>query len=345
MVFDALWGLFSTDLAIDLGTANTLVYAKGKGILFSEPSVVAIRTDSKGKKNVLAVGREAKEMLGRTPDNISAIRPMKDGAIADFEIAGEMLRYFIAKAHDRKTLLRPRVVIAVPTGITPVEKRAVWEAAQSAGAREISLIVEPMAAAIGAGLPVTEASGNMVVDIGGGRTEVAVISLSGIVTSQSVWAAGDKMDEAILQYVKRKYNLLIGERTAELIKINIGTAYPEENPRTIGVKGRDLVTGIPKTLEINSEEVREALAELIGTIIDTVRITLDETPPELAADIVDKGIVLVGGGALLKNLDILLREVTSLPITVVDDPLSSIVLGAGMVLDNEELLHTVTFQY
>jgi rod shape-determining protein MreB len=293
----------------------------------------------------LAVGREAKEMLGRTPGNISAIRPMKDGAIADFEIAGEMLRHFIAKAHDRKTLLRPRVVIAVPSGITPVEKRAVRDSAQSAGAREIYLIEEPMAAAIGVGLPVTEASGNMVVDIGGGQTEVAVISLSGIVTSQSIRVAGDKMDEAILQYVKRKYNLLIGERTAELIKINIGSAYPEENPQSIEVKGRDLVTGIPKTLEINSEEVREALAESINTIIDTVRITLEGTPPELAADIVDKGIVLVGGGALLKNLDILLREVTSLPITIADDPLSSVVLGAGMVLDNEKLLHTVTFQY
>jgi rod shape-determining protein MreB len=345
MVFDALWGLFSMDLAIDLGTANTLVYVKGKGILFSEPSVVAIQRDSKGEKHVLAVGREAKEMLGRTPGNIFAIRPMKDGVIADFEITGEMLRYFIAKAHDRKTLLRPRVVISVPSGITPVEKRAVRESAQSAGAREIYLIEEPMAAAIGAGLPVTEASGNMVVDIGGGTTEVAVISLSGIVTSQSIRIAGDKMDEAIIQYVKRKYNLLIGERTAELIKINIGTAYPEENPQTIEVKGRDLVTGIPKTLEINSEEVREALAESINTIIDTVRITLEGTPPELAADIVDKGIVLVGGGALLKNLDVLLREVTSLPITIVDDPLSSIVLGAGMVLDNEQLLRTVTVQY
>ena len=345
MVFDALWGLFSTDLAIDLGTANTLVYVKGKGILFSEPSVVAIQRDSKGQKSVLAVGREAKEMLGRTPGNIFAIRPMKDGVIADFEITREMLRYFIAKAHNRRTLVRPRVVISVPSGITPVEKRAVRDSAQSAGAREIYLIEEPMAAAIGAGLPVTEASGNMVVDIGGGETEVAVISLSGIVTSQSIRVAGDKMDEAILQYVKRTYNLLIGERTAELIKINIGSAYPEENPQSIEVKGRDLVTGIPKTLEINSEEVREALAESINTIIDTVRITLEGTPPELAADIVDKGIVLVGGGALLKNLDILLREVTSLPITIVDDPLSSIVLGAGMVLDDEELLHTVTFQY
>ena len=345
MVFDALWGLFSTDLAIDLGTANTLVYVKGKGILFSEPSVVAIQMDSKGNKSILAVGREAKEMLGRTPGNIFAIRPMRDGVIADFEITGEMLRYFIAKAHNRKTLLRPRVVISVPSGITAVEKRAVRESAQSAGAREIYLIEEPMAAALGAGLPVTEASGNMVVDIGGGQTEVAVISLSGIVTSQSIRVAGDKMDEAILQYVKRKYNLLIGERTAELIKINIGSAYPEENPQSIEVKGRDLVTGIPKTLEINSEEVREALAESINTIIDTVRITLEGTPPELAADIVDKGIVLVGGGALLKNLDLLLREVTNLPITIADDPLSSVVLGAGMVLDNEKLLHTVTFQY
>jgi len=343
MVFDALWGLFSTDVAIDLGTANTLVYVKGKGIVFSEPSVVAIQMDSKGGKSVLAVGREAKEMLGRTPGNIFSIRPMRDGVIADFEITGEMLRYFIAKAHNRKTLLRPRVVISVPSGITPVEKRAVRESAQSAGAREIYLIEEPMAAAIGAGLPVTEASGNMVVDIGGGQTEVAVISLSGIVTSQSIRVAGDKMDEAILQYVKRKYNLLIGERTAELIKINIGSAYPEENPQSIEVKGRDLVTGIPKSLEINSEEVREALDESINTIIDTVRITLEGTPPELASDIVDKGIVLVGGGALLKNLDLLLREVTSLPITIVDDPLSSVVLGAGMVLDNEKLLHTVTF--
>jgi rod shape-determining protein MreB len=345
MVFDALWGLFSTDLAIDLGTANTLVYVKGKGILFSEPSVVAVQRDSKGQRSVLAVGREAKEMLGRTPGNIFAIRPMKDGVIADFEITGEMLRYFIAKAHNRRTLIRPRVVISVPSGITTVEKRAVAESVQSAGAREIYLIEEPMAAAIGARLPVTEASGNMVVDIGGGQTEVAVISLSGIVTSHSVRVAGDKMDEAILQYVKRKYNLLIGERSAELIKINIGSAYPEENPQSIEVKGRDLVTGIPKTLEINGEEVREALNESINTIIETVRITLEGTPPELAADIVDKGIVLVGGGALLKNLDVLLREVTNLPVTIVDDPLSSIVLGAGMVLDNEELLHTVTLQY
>ena len=345
MVFDSLWGLFSSDLAIDLGTANTVVYVKGKGIVVSEPSVVAIQRDSRGEKHVLAVGREAKEMLGRTPGNIFAIRPMKDGVIADFEITGEMLKYFIAKVHNRKTLLRPRVVISVPSGITPVEKRAVRESAQSAGAREIYLIDEPMAAAIGAGLPITEASGNMIVDIGGGTTEVAVISLSGIVTSQSIRVAGDKMDEALVQYIKRKYNLLIGERTGAFSQINIGTAYPEENPQTIEVKGRDLVTGIPKTLEINSEEVREGLAESINTIIDTVRITLEGTPPELAADIVDKGIGLVGGGALLEKLDVLLREGTRLPITIVDDPLSSIVLGAGMVLDNEKLLHTVTVQY
>jgi len=342
MVFDAIWGLFSTDLAIDLGTANTLVYVKGKGILFSEPSVVAVQMDSRGNKSVLAVGREAKEMSGRTPGNILAIRPMRGGVIADFEITGEMIRHFIAKAHRRKTLVRPRVVIAVPSGITPVEKRAVRESAQSAGAREIYLIEEPMAAAIGAGLPVTEASGNMVVDIGGGRTEVAVISLSGIVTSQSIRVAGDDMDEAILQYVKRKYNFLIGEQTAELIKINIGNAYPGKDPQSIEVKGRDLVTGIPKGIEINSEEVREALAESINTIIETVRITLEGTPPELAADIVDRGIVLVGGGALLRNLDLLLREVTSLSITIAEDPLSAIVRGAGTVLENEKLLQSVT---
>jgi rod shape-determining protein MreB len=345
MVFDSLWGLFSTDLAIDLGTANTVVYVKGKGIVFSEPSVVAIQNDSRGDKRIRAVGREAKEMLGRTPGTIFAIRPIKDGVIADFEITGEMLRYFIAKVHNRKALLRPRVVISVPSGITPVEKRAVRESAQSAGAREIYLIEEPMAAAIGAGLPITEASGNMIVDIGGGTTEVAVISLAGIVTSESIRMAGDKMDEAIVQYIKRKYNLLVGERTAELVKMSIGTAYPEENPQTIDVKGRDLVTGIPKTLEVNSEEIREALAESINTIIDTVRITLERTPPELSSDIADKGIVLVGGGALLRNIDVLLREVTGLPITIVDDPLSSIVLGAGMVLDSEELLRTVTVQY
>jgi len=344
MVFDSVWGLFSNDLAIDLGTANTLVYLRGRGIVSSEPSVVAVQKDNKGEMKVLAVGKNAKDMLGRTPGNIIAIRPMKDGVIADFEITEEMLRYFITKVHNRKTLVRPRVIVCIPSGITPVEKRAVKESAESAGAREIYLIEEPMAAAIGAGLPITDASGNMIVDIGGGTTEVAVISLSGIVVSQSIRVAGDKMDEAILQFVKRKYNLLIGERTAELIKMEVGTAYPEENPKTMEVKGRDLVTGIPKTLEINGEEVREALAESINTIVETVRITLESTPPELAADIVDKGIVLVGGGALLRNLDVLLREITSLPITIVDDPLSAVVLGAGKVLDDLELLKLATVQ-
>ena len=344
MVFDSIWGLFSNDLAIDLGTANTLVYLRGRGIVSSEPSVVAVQKDNKGEMKVLAVGKNAKDMLGRTPGSIIAIRPMKDGVIADFEITEEMLRYFITKVHNRKTLVRPRVIVCIPSGITPVEKRAVKESAESAGAREIYLIEEPMAAAIGAGLPITDASGNMIVDIGGGTTEVAVISLSGIVVSQSIRVAGDKMDEAILQFVKRKYNLLIGERTAELIKMEVGTAYPEENPKTMEVKGRDLVTGIPKTLEINGEEVREALAESINTIVETVRITLESTPPELAADIVDKGIVLVGGGALLRNLDVLLREITSLPITIVDDPLSAVVLGAGKVLDDLELLKLATIQ-
>jgi rod shape-determining protein MreB len=344
MVFDSLWGVFSNDLAIDLGTANTLVYLRGRGIVSSEPSVVAVQKDRKGEMKVLAVGKNAKDMLGRTPGTILAIRPMKDGVIADFEITEEMLRYFITKVHNRKTLVRPRVIVCIPSGITPVEKRAVRESAESAGAREIYLIEEPMAAAIGAGLPITDASGNMIVDIGGGTTEVAVISLSGIVVSQSIRVAGDKMDEAILQFVKRKYNLLIGERSAELIKIEVGTAYPEETPKTMEVKGRDLVTGIPKTLEINGEEIREALAESINTIVETVRITLESTPPELAADIVDKGIVLVGGGALLRNLDVLLREITSLPITIVDDPLSAVVLGAGKVLDDLELLKLATVQ-
>jgi rod shape-determining protein MreB len=345
MVMDSLWGIFSNDLAIDLGTANTLVYLKGRGIVSSEPSVVAVQKDNKGEMKVLAVGKVAKEMLGRTPGTIFAIRPMKDGVIADFEITEEMLRYFITKVHNRKTLVRPRVIVCIPSGITPVERRAVRESAESAGAREIYLIEEPMAAAIGAGLPITDASGNMIVDIGGGTTEVAVISLSGIVVSQSIRVAGDKMDEAILQFVKRKYNLLIGERSAELIKIEVGTAYPEENPRTMEVKGRDLVSGIPKTLEINGEEIREALAEPINTIVETVRISLESTPPELAADIVDKGIVLVGGGALLRNLDVLLREITSLPITIVDDPLSAVVLGAGKVLDDLDLLKLTTVHY
>lgn len=341
MVFAKLLGLFSNDLAIDLGTANTLVYVKGKGIVLTEPSVVAVRRDHKGINKVLAVGNEAKMMLGRTPGNIEAIRPMKEGVIADFEVTGAMLRYFIRKVHNRRTLVRPRIIISVPSGITQVERRAVRESAESAGAREVYLIEEPMAAAIGADLPITEPIANMVVDVGGGTTEVAVISLAGIVYCKSVRVAGDKMDEAILQYIKRKYNLLIGVHTAELIKTTIGTAYPSENTKTMEVKGRDLVTGIPKILTIDSEEVRTAISEQIETIVGAVKTALEQTPPELASDIVDRGIVLTGGGALLKNLDILLREETGLPIVVSEDPLSTVVLGCGKALDNISVLKEV----
>jgi len=343
-VFDAVLGMFSNDLAIDLGTANTLVYLKGKGIVVSEPSVVAVQKDAMGQKKVLAVGMEAKKMLGRTPGSIVAIRPMKDGVIADFDITEEMLRYFIRKVHNRKTLVRPRIVICVPSGITQVEKRAVKESAESAGAREVYLIEEPMAAAIGSGLPITEASGNMIVDIGGGTTEVAVISLAGIVYAKSVRVGGDKLDEAIVQYMKRKYNLLIGERTAEQIKIEIGSAYPYTGAevRTMEVKGRDLVSGIPKTLEIDSDEIRDAISEPVNAIVEAVRIALERTPPELAADIVDKGIVLAGGGACLANLDALLREETGLPVVIAEDPLSCVALGSGKVLDELDLLKRVT---
>ena len=341
MLLDPLLGLFSNDLAIDLGTANTLVYVKGKGIVLSEPSVVAVRKDRKGMSKVLAVGREAKMMLGRTPGNIVAIRPMKDGVIADFEITEAMLRHFIEKVHNRRTLVRPRIIICVPSGITQVEKRAVRESAQSAGAREVYLIEEPMAAAIGAGLPVSEPSGNMIVDIGGGTSEVAVISLSGIVYAQSVRVGGDKMDDAVAQFIKRKYNLLIGERTAEMVKIQIGTAYPEKDLKTMEIKGRDLVAGNPKVLQVNSEEIREALAEPVNSIVEAVKTTLERTPPELAADIVDKGIVLAGGGSLLRNLDVLLREETSLPITIAEDPLSAVVLGSGKALDELDRLKEV----
>jgi rod shape-determining protein MreB len=342
MILDSLLGLFSNDLAIDLGTANTLVYMKGKGIVLHEPSVVAIKKQGKGANKVLAVGREAKMMLGRTPGNIVAIRPMKDGVIADFEITEAMLRHFIRTVHHRRALVRPRIIICVPSGITQVEKRAVRESAESAGAREVFLIEEPMAAAIGAGLPVTEPTSNMVVDIGGGTTEVAVISLAGIVYSKSVRVGGDKMDEAILQYIKRKYNLLIGIGTAEIIKTTIGNAFPSQQVETIEVKGRDLVTGIPKILTIDSDEVRKAISEQVETIMETVRIALEQTPPELAADIVDTGIVMTGGGSLLKNIDVLLREETHLPITVTEDPLSTVVLGSGMTLDNLSILRDVT---
>ncbi|MCC6640147.1 MAG: rod shape-determining protein [Deltaproteobacteria bacterium] len=344
MILDPILGWFSSDLAIDLGTANTLVFARGRGIVVSEPSVVAVVKDGRGPDKVRAVGREAKEMLGRTPGNIIAIRPMRDGVIADFEITEAMLRYFIARVHNRSRLVRPRIVVAVPSGITEVEKRAVRESAMSAGAREVYLIEEPMAAAIGAGLPVTEPSGNMIVDIGGGTTEVAVISLSGIVYSNSTRVGGDKMDEAIINYVKRKYNLLIGERTAEIVKMNIGTAYPTEEIRSMEIKGRDLVGGVPKTLEIKSDEVREALMEPVTAVVEAVKIALERTDPELAADIVDKGIVMTGGGALLANLDILLREETGLPVMVAEDALTAVALGTGRTLDELRLLREVTIR-
>jgi rod shape-determining protein MreB len=343
-MLDGLLGLFSNDLAIDLGTANTLVYVKGRGIIASEPSVVAVQSDHRGIDRVKAVGKEAKSMLGRTPGTIRAVRPLKDGVIADFNIAEHLLRYFISKAHNRKGLLRPRVVIAVPSGITEVEKRAVRESALSASAREVYLIDEPMAAAIGAGLPVTEPSGNMIIDIGGGTTEVAVISLSGIVYANSARVGGDKMDEAILNYVKRKYNLLIGESTAERVKIEIGTAYPMDEPRTMAVKGRDLVGGVPKTIEINTEDIREALVEPVNAIVEATKIALERTPPELAADIADKGIVLSGGGGLLRNLDVLLREETGLPIMLAEDPFTCVVMGCGRCLDEIELLRDVTLR-
>lgn len=343
-MFDSILGWLSSDLAIDLGTANTLVYVKGKGIVLREPSVVAVRKDVRGVSKVLAVGKDAKMMLGKTPGNIMAIRPMRDGVIADFEITEAMLRYFITKVHNRRTLVRPRIIVSVPSGITQVEKRAVKESAESAGAREVYLIEEPMAAAVGAGLPITEPTANMIVDIGGGTTEVAVISLSGIVYSGSVRVAGDKMDEAILQYIKKKYNLLIGEHSAEVIKTTIGNVMPEKPYDTMQIKGRDLVSGVPKTITIDADEVREAITEQVDAIMETVKVALEQTPPELAADIVDKGIVLTGGGALLRNLDKLLREETGLPIIIADDPLSSVVLGSGKILDNIDILKEIAIQ-
>ena len=342
MLFDWVYGLFSNDLAIDLGTATTLTFVKGKGIVSNEPSVVAVQRNGNGTKKVLAVGKEAKEMLGRTPGNIVAVRPMKDGVIADFEVTEAMLRYFITRAHNRRTLARPRIIICVPSGITEVEKRAVRDSALAAGAREVYLIEEPMAAAIGAGLPITEPSGNMIVDIGGGTTEVAVISLAGIVMSKSIRVGGDKMDEAIVQHIKRKYNLLIGERTAEDIKKQIGSAYPMDEVLTVEVKGRDLVAGVPKTLTINSDEIRDALAEPVNAIVEAVRVVLERTPPELSADIVDRGIVLSGGGSQLKNLDVLLREETGLPVMVSENPQLAVVLGTGKALDELKLLKEVT---
>jgi rod shape-determining protein MreB len=341
MPLDWVSGLFSNDLAIDLGTANTLIYVKGKGIVLCEPSVVAVQRTERGGKEIKAVGKEAKEMLGRTPGTIQAIRPLRDGVIADFEITERMLQKMIEKAHNRRALVKPRIVICVPFGITEVEKRAVRESAESAGAREVFLIEEPMAAAIGAGLPVTEPTGNMVVDIGGGTTEVAVISLAGIVYSQSIRVGGDKMDEAIVSYMKRKYNLLVGEQTAERVKCQLGNAYPLEEPLTMEVKGRDLVAGVPRTVLITSDELRDALAEPINSIVEAVMGALERTPPELSADIKDKGVVLTGGGALLRNLDILLREETGLPVMVCDDPISAVVLGSGRCLDEAGLLKAI----
>ena len=338
MFLNSILGRFSNDLAIDLGTANTLVYVKGRGVIINEPSVVAISKNGRSKNDVLAVGNEAKAMLGRTPDNIAAIRPMKDGVIADFGVTEAMLRHFIGKVHNRRRLMRPRIIICVPSGITAVERRAVREAAESAGAREVFFIEEPMAAAIGAGLPVTEPTCSMVVDIGGGTTEVAVISLAGIVYSKSVRVGGNHMDEAILQYIKQKYNLLIGDQTAELVKTTIGNAFANNEVEHMDIKGRNLVLGIPKIIGINSDEVREAISDQLQTIVETVKIALEQTPPELAGDVVEKGIMLSGGVALLQNLDKLLHEETGLPIAIAEDPLSNAVIGSGKALDSIDTL-------
>jgi len=337
--FDFILGLFSNDMGIDLGTATTLVYVKGEGVVLCEPSVVAIQKDT---TNVLAVGEEAKRMLGRTPGNIVAIRPMKDGAIADFEITEAMLRYFIKKVHRRKVLVRPRIVIAIPSGITEVEKRAVRDSAERAGARAVFLIEEPMAAAIGTGLPIVEPAGNMIVDIGGGTTEMAVISLAGIVFSKSINIAGDEMDVAIIEHIKKTYNLMIGERTSEEIKIRVGSAYPLDEELTMEVKGRDLVSGLPKMVVISSSEVREALQEPIRAILDAAKITLERTPPELSADLIERGIVLAGGGSLLRGLDKLISEETGLPVHIAEDPLTAVALGTGKVLDEIKYLKKVT---
>ncbi len=341
-MFSWFAGLLSNDLAIDLGTANTLVYARGRGIICSEPSVVALADGPNGVRRVLAVGTEAKQMVGRTPGTIRAIRPIKDGVIADFDVTEAMLRYFIQKAHNRTRLVRPRIVICVPPCITSVEKRAVRESAVSAGAREVYLMEEPMAAALGAGLNVTEPTGNMVIDVGGGTTDVAVISLAQIITSSSARVGGDKLDEAIINYVKRKHNLLIGERTAEIVKITIATVMSNGATKTMEIKGRDLVGGVPKMIVMSSDEVREALTEPIHQIVETVLRTLERTPPELAADIVDRGIVLVGGGALLRDFDQLLRAETKLPIVRAEDPFTAVALGAGKALDSLDLLREVS---
>jgi rod shape-determining protein MreB len=345
MIFDSLFGFFSNDLAIDLGTANTLIYQKGRGVVCNEPSVVAVEHAAvRGRRKVVAVGSEAKDMLGRTPGSITAVRPMKDGVIADFEMTEEMLRVLIRKVHNRRALVRPRIIICVPHGITEVEKRAVRESAESAGAREVYLIEEPMAAAIGAGLPITEPRGSMILDIGGGTTEIAVISLKGIVYSQSVRVGGDKMDEAIANYVRRRHNVLIGERTAEHIKISIGNALPSQQPLEIEAKGRDLLQGVPKAIVVSEDEVFEALAEPINQIVDVVRIALEKCPPELSSDIIDRGITMAGGGSLLRNLDKRIAHEVGIVTQVTDDPLSAVVIGSGVVLDKLDDLKDVVLQ-
>ncbi len=337
-VYYNLAGFFSNDIGIDLGTANTLVYVKNQGIVLCEPSVVTIQ---KGTSKVLAVGEEAKRMLGRTPGSIVPIRPMKDGVIADFEISESMLRFFIRKAHKSRTFIRPCIVVAIPSGITEVERRAVKDSAEHAGARQVYLVEQPLAAAIGAGLPIQEPTGNMIVDIGGGTTEIAIISLGGIVCAKSLRIGGNEMDNSIIGHLKKVYNLMIGERTAEEIKIRVGSAYPLDEELSMEVKGRDLVAGLPKTLTITSEEVREALSEPIALIVESVRQTLERTPPELSADLVDRGLILAGGGALLRNLDKLLSEETGLPVTVADDPLTAVCLGTGKMLDEIKYLKKI----
>lgn len=341
MFFDSLTGALSNDMAIDLGTANTLVYVRGRGILLSEPSVVAVKKDLRRGPRVVAVGTDAKKMLGRTPDNIEAIRPMKDGVIADFEVTELMLKHFIIKIHRRRFLVKPRIIICVPSGITQVEMRAVRDAAKSAGAREVYLIAEPIAAAVGANLPITEPRSSMIVDIGGGTTEVAVISMSDIVYAKSLRVAGDKIDLAIIRYLKQKYSLLIGERTAEMVKMAIGSAFPEREERILEVKGRDLIAGVPKIIALRSGEVAEAIAEPIQEILETIKTALEQTPPELAADIVDNGIVLTGGGSLLSNLDERIRRETGLPVVLADDPLATVVVGSGKVFENFDVLKQV----
>jgi len=341
MNFRSIFSLFSSDLAIDLGTANTLVFARGQGIVVNEPSIVAM---NKTTGEVEAVGKEAKEMVGRTPGHIVAIRPMKDGVIADFKITERMLNYFIQKAHGRKMMVHPRIVIGVPSEITQVEKRAVIDSAYRAKASEVFLVEQAMVAAIGAGLPITEPSGNMIVDIGGGTTDVAVISLSGIVYSRSVRVAGNEFDDAIMQYLKRKYNLLIGERTAEQIKIQLGSAYPLDKPITMEIKGRNLIEGVPRTITVDDSEIREAVSECVATIMNAIRVALERTPPELSADISDQGIVLTGGGAMVRNLDTRIREETGLPVSIAEDPLACVALGTGRMLTDFKLLRRIAIE-